>query len=145
MIVDADEVAAQHRAFGAPARAAPDAVAPELGADADPDRRLRVGLVSPDFKQHSVAYFIEPLLEGCDRDRDALEITCYADVRRPDAVTERLRAAADRWRPIHGLDDAAVAREMRADRIDILIDLAGHTAGNRMSLFARTSAPVQMT
>ena len=143
--VDPEEIAAQHRAFGR--RHAPPDVAPasELGDGDDPDRRLRVGLLSPDFKQHSVAYFIEPLLEGCDRERDALELTGYSDAPCPDAVTERLRAAADRWRPIHGFDDAAVAQRVRADRIDILIDLAGHTAGNRMSLFAARVAPVQMT
>src|SRR5581483_10206578 len=62
-----------------------------------------------------------------------------------DAVSERLRGASDRWRPVHGLDDAAVAQRVRADRIDILIDLAGHTAGNRMSLFATRVAPLQMT
>ncbi len=93
--LDADQIAAPHLAFGR-RRPAPDELAPELDADADPDRRLRIGLVSPDFKQHSVAYFIEPILEACDRDRDALELTCYADVPSPDAVSERLRAAADR-------------------------------------------------
>jgi FkbM family methyltransferase len=142
----AEEIAAQHRAFGRK-HPPPDELAPgfELGDGEDPDRRLRVGLVSPDFKQHSVAYFIEPLLEGCDRERDALELTGYSDAPCPDAITQRLRAAADRWRPIQGFDDAAVAQRVRADRIDILIDLAGHTAGNRMSLFAARVAPVQMT
>ncbi len=141
-----EEIAAHHRTFGRK-HAPPDEIAPasELAAGEDPDRPLRVGLVSPDFKQHSVAYFIEPLLEACDRERDALELTGYSDAPCPDAVTERLRAAADRWRPIHGFDDAAVAQRVRADRIDILIDLAGHTAGNRMSLFAARVAPVQMT
>ena len=92
-----------------------------------------------------MAYFVEPILEACDRDRDALDLTCYADVASPDPVTERLRAAADRWRPVHRLDDAAVTQQIRADHIDILIDLAGHTAGNRLSLFASRVAPVQMT
>jgi len=142
--LDADEIAAQHLAFGR-RRPAPDEVAPDLDADPDPDRRLRIGLVSPDFKQHSVAYFVEPILEACNRERDALELTCYSDVAHPDAVSERLRAAADRWRPIYASDDDAVTQHIRADRIDILIDLAGHTAGNRMSLFASRVAPVQMT
>ena len=138
----ADEIAAQHRAFGR-RHAGRDTGAPARDADDDPDRPLRVGLVSPDLKQHSVAYFVEPILEA--RDPGAVEITCYSDTPRLDAVSERLRAAADRWRSIHGLDDESVGERVRADRIDILIDLAGHTAGNRMSLFARRAAPVQMT
>lgn len=138
----ADETAGLHRALGRQGPA-PDERAPDLDADADPDRRLRVGLISPDFKQHSVAYFVEPILQA--RDRDALELTCYSDVASPDAVTERLRAAADRWRPVHHLDDAAVTQQIRADHIDILIDLAGHTAGNRLLLLASRVAPVQMT
>ena len=135
------EVAAQHLAFGRRHRAG--AETPFDSADADPERPLRVGVVSPDLKRHSVASFLEPILDG--RDPHTLSITCYSDVERPDEVTGRLRAAADRWREIHGLPDVEVARLVRADRIDILIDLAGHTAGNRMSLFATRAAPVQMT
>jgi FkbM family methyltransferase len=104
---------------------------------------LRVGFVSPDLRRHSVASFLEPILDG--RDPEALHVTCYADVERPDEVSARLRAAADRWRAIHGVPDAEVARLVRADRIDVLIDLAGHTAGNRVSLFAARLAPVQMS
>ncbi|HET6149354.1 MAG TPA: FkbM family methyltransferase [Polyangia bacterium] len=139
------EVAAEHLAFGRRHAIDADADALEYGdaGDADPERALRVGFVSPDLRRHPVASFLEPILDG--RDPDALSVTCYADVERPDEVTGRLRAAADRWRAIHGQPDADVARQVRADRIDILIDLAGHTAGNRMSLFAARVAPVQMT
>jgi protein O-GlcNAc transferase len=136
------EIAASHFAFGRRHAGAPARAAAAEG-DADPERPLRVGLVSPDLKRHSVAHFLAPILDGYDR--DDLSITCYADVARPDEVSDRLRAAADRWRSIPGLPDADVARLVRADRIDVLIDLAGHTAGNRLSLFATRIAPVQMT
>ena len=139
------QVAAPHLAFGR-RHPEPELEAPPLldaGAAADPERKLRVGFVSPDLKQHSIAYFLEPILGAYDR--DAFTIICYADVIRPDGVTDRMRAAVDGWRSIRGLADADVARLVRADRIDILIDLAGHTANNRMALFATRVAPVQMT
>ena len=82
------------------------------------DRRLRVGYVSPDFRQHSVAWFLRPLLE-C-HDREAVEVFCYAEVKRPDDVTERFRSQADQWRPTAGLSDDALAAQIVADGIDIL-------------------------
>jgi predicted O-linked N-acetylglucosamine transferase (SPINDLY family) len=111
--------------------------------DRDPGRKLRVGYVSPDFRQHSVAYFVEPLLAA--HDPDAVEVTCYAAVKKRDDVTERLQSHAGAWRNILGMSDAAAADCIRADRIDILVDLAGHTAGNRLGIFARKPAPVQAT
>ena len=107
------------------------------------DRRLRVGYVSPDFRQHSVAWFLRPLLEW--HDREAVEVFCYAEVKRPDDVTERFRSQADQWRPTAGLSDDALAAQIMADGIDILVDVAGHTAGNRLPVFARKPAPVQVT
>lgn len=109
----------------------------------DPDRRLKVGYVSPDFRLHSVSYFFEPLLE-C-HDRDEVEVFCYADVPRPDPVTERLRGLADHWVSSVGVNDGSLARRIRTDRIDILVDLAGHTGGNRLLVFARKPAPVQVS
>jgi predicted O-linked N-acetylglucosamine transferase (SPINDLY family) len=117
--------------------------APSYGNDRDPDRRLRLGYVSPDFRRHSVAYFLEPLLRA--HDRTAIELFCYAEVMRPDAVTARLRALADHWLSTVGISDDALAGRIRADGIDILVDLAGHTAHNRLLLFARKPAPVQLT
>jgi predicted O-linked N-acetylglucosamine transferase (SPINDLY family) len=113
------------------------------GNAAEPGRRLRVGFVSPDFRTHSVAYFFEPLLAAIDR--GAVESFCYANVMRPDAVTARLASLADHWIPIFGVPDAAVAERVRADGIDILVDLAGHTAGHRLGLFALKPAPVEAT
>ncbi len=110
---------------------------------AEPGRRLRIGYVSPDFRSHSCAYFIEPLIAG-HRRTDA-EIFCYAQVKAPDSVTERLRSRADHWRSTVGLTDGALAELVRGDGIDILVDLAGHTAGNRLAAFALKPAPVQVS
>lgn len=107
------------------------------------DRVLRIGYVSPDFRRHSVAYFIEPVIRA--HNRDAVEVFCYADVRAPDDVTERIRADADQWRDIAGLSDQRVSEIIRGDGIDILVDLTGHTENNRMLLFARKPAPVQVS
>jgi predicted O-linked N-acetylglucosamine transferase (SPINDLY family) len=111
--------------------------------DRDPGRRLRIGYVSPDFRRHSVAYFLEPLLRG--HDHEAVEVFCYAEVAEPDAVTQHLRGFADHWLVTVGMRDDALAQRMRADIIDILVDLAGHTAKNRLRVFGRKPAPVQVT
>jgi protein O-GlcNAc transferase len=111
--------------------------------DCDPGRRLRIGYVSPDFRQHPVAYFVEGLFASHDSEK--AEVFCYADVRRPDAVTERLRELVPHWRDIARVPDERVASLIREDRIDILVDLAGHTANNRLLVFAIKPAPVQVT
>ncbi len=116
---------------------------PPHGHDANPDRRLRVAYVSPDFCEHSVSCFLAPLLE--QHDHVNVEVFCYADVRHPDSVTESLRRQADVWKSIVGLSDAAAAELIRGDKIDLLVDLAGHTARNRLLLFARKPAPVQIS
>ena len=108
-----------------------------------PERRLRVGYVSPNFHQHSVAYFIEAVIAS--HDRSAYEIICYSDVARPDSVTDRIKSLTGSWRDILGMSHEQAAGLIRSDQIDILVDLAGHTAGNRMLLFARKPAPVQVT
>ena len=109
----------------------------------DPDRRLRIGYVSPDFRAHSVAYFAEALLEA--HDRTAMHVVCYCNAIRRDDTTARLRGLADDWHDITGMGDEAVADRIRGDRIDILVDLAGHTANNRLMVFARKPAPVQVS
>ena len=109
----------------------------------EPRQRLKVGYVSPDFRQHSVAYFIEPLLR--EHDRQVVDVHCYAEVVRPDAVTARLRAYSDHWLETVGLSDDDLAERIRSDGIDILVDLAGHTAKNRLCVFARKPAPMQVT
>ena len=107
------------------------------------DRRLRVGYVSADFRDHVVGRNVLPLVRG--HDRSAVEVFCYANVSRPDAFTDRFRAAADAWRDIDKLDDSAAAAAVRADGIDVLVDLTLHMAGSRLGLFARRPAPVQVT
>ena len=109
----------------------------------DPHRRLRIGYVSPDLKTHSVAHFLEPVLAHHDRRQFA--VFCYAEVTEPDAVTARLQSFTDGWRSSVALSDAQVAAQIRQDQIDILVDLAGHTGNNRLTLFAYRPAPVQVT
>ena len=106
-------------------------------------RRLRVGYVSPDFHTHSVAYFFEGVLAA--HDRGAFEIACYDCGTIADATTARMRASAQIWREVASLDDDALAARILADRIDILVDLAGHTRDNRLGVFQRKPAPVQAT
>lgn len=110
--------------------------------EAAPDRRLRVGYVSPDFKRHSCAFFIEKVL--AHHDKTAVEIFCYADVPFPDAVTARLKSHADHWRDVTRLNLAAFRAQVTEDRIDILVDLAGHTAENRLNALVDRLAPVQV-
>jgi len=119
----------------------PAAVA--VAGEMERTRRLRVGYISPDLHQHSVSYFFEPLLAG--HDRDQVTVFCYSDSPRRDAVNARLRGLADHWVDIAGISDAGVRRRIRADRIDILVELAGHSAANRLGVLAAGAAPVQVT
>lgn len=112
-------------------------------AGAKPDGRLRIGYLSADFREHSVASFFEPLLAA--HDRRSVHIVCYAAVHRPDATTARLRALADGWRDVAGLGDEALAGLIRADGIDALIDLGGHTGDSRLGVLALAPAPVRLT
>jgi predicted O-linked N-acetylglucosamine transferase (SPINDLY family) len=105
------------------------------------DQRLRIGYVSPDFRQHAVAHFIEPVLAAHDSKR--FEIFCYYNYPAADTVTGRFEKLAHHWRVISNRSDEDVANMIRADGIDILVDLAGHTPLNRLRVFARKPAPVQ--
>ena len=114
--------------------------------DRDPDRRLKIGYISPDFREHSVSYFIENLLAS--HDPDQVEIFCYAELANPDQVSRRLESnyiKLGHWRRITGCSDQQIADMIRNDGIDILVDLAGHTGGNRLLVLARKPAPVQVT
>jgi len=106
-------------------------------------RKLRIGYVSGDFRNHSVAYFALPLIEA--HDRDQFDIYCYSNNPREDEVTERFQSLADCWVVIRGMPDDAVAKQIRNDRIDILVDLSGHTGDNRLLVFARRPAPVLLS
>lgn len=111
--------------------------------DPDPARRLRIGYVSPDFREHPVAFFLAGLLDA--HDPAEIEVHCYASVGRADAVTERLRQSADVWHDVLALSHEALAEKIRTDRIDILVDLSMHSAENRLPVFARKPAPVQVS
>jgi predicted O-linked N-acetylglucosamine transferase (SPINDLY family) len=109
--------------------------------DRDPERRLRIGYVSPDLRRHPVSAIFAPIFAAHDRSR--VELSCYYNFAGEDAVTLRLKSLADHWRPVAGLDDEALCEQIRGDRIDILVDLAGHTTHNRLLAFARRPAPIQ--
>jgi predicted O-linked N-acetylglucosamine transferase (SPINDLY family) len=109
----------------------------------DTGKKLRIGYVSPDFRNHSVAFFIEPVLENHDPDR--FEVYCYSNVQHEDDVTRRLKTCNVHWRDIHDLNDEAVDSLVREDEIDILVDLAGYTTNTRLLLFTRKPAPVQVS
>ena len=115
----------------------------DLIPDPDPDRVLKLGLVSPDFCRHAVSYFVEALLEQWNRQE--LEITLYSCGDQHDDYTARLQEKADHWRDLRGQNDETCLAQIQRDEIDILIDLAGHTAGNRLALFGAKAAPIQAT
>lgn len=141
--ISAEELFERHRKFGArlerahPARPVPFPNIP------DPERRLRVGYLSGDFCYHVVSLFMLPLAERCDR--GAIETYCYSVGGTTDAVTRRLMAASDVWRDAATMSDVELSDAIRRDRIDILVDLAGHTGIARLGVFAQQPAPVQAT
>jgi protein O-GlcNAc transferase len=135
------EIYAEHRSFAARFCPPPDSL-PHLNTP-DAGRKLRIGYVSGDFRDHALAFFIEPVLAR--HDRKSFEIFCYSNYGRADAVTGRLKSVADHWREVSALNDAALATLVRDDAIDILVDLSGHTLHNRLLAFARKPAPVQAT
>ncbi len=109
----------------------------------DPDRRIKVGYVSADFPGHSAGLAFKPVLSHHDKSR--FEITCYAGVIREDPVTSEFRAIADHWRNTAQMSDDELCHRIRQDQIDILVDLSGHSKGNRLTVFARKPAPVAVT
>jgi predicted O-linked N-acetylglucosamine transferase (SPINDLY family) len=133
---------AEHRARLAPVLAAIPAMPAPVFAPRRPGR-LRVGVVSHDFKRHSVAYFLEGVLEARDRSRH--ELFAYKTDAGGDDVTRRLRSLVDHWVECDTLSDAELAQRCRDDGIDVLIDLSGHTAGARLGVFQRRPAPCQLT
>jgi protein O-GlcNAc transferase len=109
----------------------------------DPQRTLRIGFVSADFREHPVGYFLEKVFQN--HTATNCEIFCYSNSAQDDLVTQRLRSHVEHWRQIEALGDDDVTALIRSDRVDILIDLSGHTAGNRLLVFARKPAPLQVT
>ena len=141
--VSPEEVFAAIRECGAALTAQHSASVRTARTDRNPDSRLRVGFVSGDFRTHSVAHFFEPIVSA--HDRKAFEYILYSNSSYRDNVSERLREAADTWRDVWNLSDDALIDLIRTDLVDILVDLSGHTEANRLAVFARRAAPVQVT
>jgi predicted O-linked N-acetylglucosamine transferase (SPINDLY family) len=106
-------------------------------------RRLRIGYVSANLREHPLVFFLEPIL--ATHDHRCFEIYCYDGLIKPDSVTERLKGLADVWRSLVELSDPQAVELIRGDEIDILVDLDGHTGGNRLPVFARKPAPIQVS
>jgi predicted O-linked N-acetylglucosamine transferase (SPINDLY family) len=134
---------AEHREWAARHADPLSAAAAPHTNDRSPDRRLRIGYVSGHFRHHAVAFFSEPLLAA--HDREQFEVFCYAHQNQEDSATQRFRARADGWCDLFRMSDHDAAARIRDDRIDILIDLAGHIGDNRLLIFAHRPAPVQVT
>lgn len=141
--VRADDMAAHHRLYGERFAAPLRPLWRPHANDRDPERPLRVGFVSGDFRQHPVGHFMASLLSSLQT--PAFRLFAYANHRLDDALTGRIRPQFESWRNVYRLDDEALADRIRADGIDILVDLSGHTADNRLKVFARKPAPVQVT
>jgi len=108
----------------------------------DPERRLRIGYVSPDFRKHVQRLYTIPVLSA--HDHVAHEIVCYSSVKTPDAYTQRIKGLADEWHDVARLGDGELAQKIRDDRVDVLVDLTMHMAHNRLRVFAEKPAPVQL-
>ncbi len=135
-----EQLAAEHAAYG---RAVAPGETRTLPRRPGAGERLRVAFLSPDFRTHSVAFFLDPLLAHLDPAR--FEVVLYHDHFTVDAMTARLKTRAGLWRNIVGLSDQLVEKQILADAPDLLVDLTGHTGFNRMALLARRLAPVQVT
>lgn len=138
----ADQQAERARWYEAHASRFASAIEPHANSR-DSNRRLKIGYVSADFRRHSAVFAIGPIIRH--HDRSNFDVILYSGVKVGDEVTQAFQRQATLWRRIAGLSDDALAEQIRADGIDILIDLSGHTEGNRLLTFARKPAPVQMT
>ncbi len=112
-------------------------------ANTHSEKNLRIAYISPDFRFHSVAYFIEPILRN--HHREHFTVFCYSNLRSPDKTTEMLKKNTDYWRDVYSLCDEELMQLIINDKIDILVDLAGYTAGNRLSIFTHRITPIQIT
>ena len=137
------ELFAEHKRFAAQFEAPLKTTRRPHANDKSPERRLKIGYVSPDFRRHSVALFVLPILTS--HDQQQFEIFCYSIYPEEDALTAEIATIASHFVRCAGMSDDELAQRIRADGIDILVDLAGHTAHNRLPVFARKPAPVQVS
>jgi protein O-GlcNAc transferase len=143
--VDVATLTREHLAFGERALASvAGKVHTVFENGRDPERALRVGFVSADFRNHAIAKFFTPFIEAFAQ-RPGFTTYAYYNHAARDRMTESIQQHFNVWRPVVGLSDERLAAQIREDAIDILIDLSGHTAGNRLVMFARRPAPVQVT
>ena len=140
---DPDVVAREHFRVGALIARAAGPPYSSWSNVPDPDRKLRIGYVSGDFAPHPVALFLRPMIE--QRDRQQFDLYCYSNSDDNNPIAAKIRQQIDGWRPIAGASDADVAERIRSDGIDVLVDLSGHTERNRLGVFARHPAPIQVT
>jgi protein O-GlcNAc transferase len=138
---DPDTVFSEHRRWG---QLVEQSAKPAVHFnDPSPERSLRIGYVSPNLCFHPLVRYLEPVF--IYHNRRQVTVHCYSEVRSPDDVTVRLQGLVDSWSSTVGLTDSEVAERIRRDEIDILVDLAGHTAGSRLAVFAHKPAPIQAT
>lgn len=109
----------------------------------DPDRKLRIGYISPDFKMHPIAYFLEPVIES--HNQINFETYGYSNLAAGDILTDKLKEKFNHFRDIYNLDEPTIIKQIQHDKIDILIDLAGHSCGNPLTILAHKPAPIQVT
>lgn len=141
--VTSEQIAQEHFAFGRHIEGRTEPIDHTQRLKGDIPQRIRVGFVSADVRSHPVAYFLEPLWSHMDRGR--FELFSYDNFPSEDPVTKRFKAYTDHWLNISGMSNDAVTQRIVEDRIDVLIDMSGHTARNRLAVFARKPAPVQVT
>lgn len=141
--VEAAEIRAAHEQYGRILSALPGQVKTDWPNTREPERRLRTGVVSCDLWEHSVAYFIRPILE--QRDRTQFETFVYSTGPMADGMTRRLMAAADVWRDLKGANDQQLLQQIRGDGVDILLELSGQTQGSRLAALRLRGAPIQVT
>ena len=138
-----DELFTEHLRFSEAHAQGITGSARDLSNERTSDRRLRIGYLSSDFRDHPVGSNLIPLLAS--HDHESFEVFCYADVALPDAMTERFQSAADHWRPITGMPDSEVAALVRGDEVDLLVCMAGRFDTNRPLVAAHRAAPVQIS
>lgn len=137
------EVFDLHRRFGEAIQASVKRLGPAADISAAPEKRLRIGYLSADFRSHSVAHFVLPIIE--QHDRKQVEVFLYSVAHREDDVSQRFRDATDQWRACSKMKDDQLAQQIRDDRIDILVELGGLFDNHRLAVMARRVAPVQVT
>jgi len=138
---DGPSLLAEHRDWHERHASSLDTFVTQQSRSDDPERRLRIGYVSADFRSHPVGRIVRSVIAA--HDRAVVEVFCYSGTARPDNITTETEAASDHWRSINNLSDDAVSNVIGEDEIDILVDLSGHSAKNRLTVFARKPAPVQ--